>query len=285
MNCIRLLFSIYNFIFLIVGAIILGLGIWIVADPNFAEHLQKLVDEAGTDEVNDTVISVVKGSGYVLIAFDAIVFFLSFVGYCGAVKESRCLLGVYAFVLVVLLILEIVAVILILAVYGPKIEDETQTFLVKQMRTKYQFVNYPNVMQDVTGFTKVLDGIMVKFECCGINNASDFAEVRPQIPPNPVGTKVPLTCCKCQDVNACRRLPDFPSSEDLNGIRLQECRVNPTSTDSNIYNGSCYQKLKDKLLGGGRKTGGIIGLVIVGLLQLTGIIFGIYTYKKAGRNY
>src|SRR5690348_6947412 len=126
MNCIRLLFCLYNFVFLLLGAIVLGCGIWIVADPNFVQHLEKLVEEADQSEkITDSLVTVVKSSGYILIALGGVVFFLSFLGYCGAIKESRCLLGFYTFLLAIILIVEVVAIVLVLAVYGPQLDKQT----------------------------------------------------------------------------------------------------------------------------------------------------------------
>jgi hypothetical protein len=39
----------------------------------------------------------VEQSTYILIAAGAIMFFLSFLGYCGAIRESQCMLSLVSF--------------------------------------------------------------------------------------------------------------------------------------------------------------------------------------------
>ncbi|CAG9822561.1 unnamed protein product [Phaedon cochleariae] len=53
--------------------------------------------------------SVLAQISYVLMAIGAAMFLLSFLGYCGALRESQCMLTTYGILLIVILVLEIAA--------------------------------------------------------------------------------------------------------------------------------------------------------------------------------
>ena len=61
------------------GAAVLGIGIWTKIDPGQFDSF-----------LGDTGYSI---SAYILIGAGAVVMFVGFFGCCGAIKESRVLLG------------------------------------------------------------------------------------------------------------------------------------------------------------------------------------------------
>jgi hypothetical protein len=63
---------------------ILGVGIWILADPNLQDYIDVI---HGTDE------QYFRQAAYLLIAFGAFIFLVGFCGCCGAIRKSKCLLG------------------------------------------------------------------------------------------------------------------------------------------------------------------------------------------------
>lgn len=82
----------FNLLFFILGAVILGFGVWILADRS-------------------SFISVLQNSSkwlqvgaYVFIGVGAVTMLMGFLGCIGAVNEVRCLLGLYfAFLLLILI--------------------------------------------------------------------------------------------------------------------------------------------------------------------------------------
>ena len=50
---------------------------------------------------------MIEQGAYMLIACGAFIFVLSFLGYCGAIKESRVLLTSYGIFLIIIFILEV----------------------------------------------------------------------------------------------------------------------------------------------------------------------------------
>jgi hypothetical protein len=63
----------------------LGVGIWFKVDKNINSYFD-VVDVDTQDPYFDYAV-------YVLIGFGAFVFLVGFCGCCGAIRESKCLLG------------------------------------------------------------------------------------------------------------------------------------------------------------------------------------------------
>ena len=51
--------------------------------------------------------AVIDQAGYILIALGAFIFIISFLGYCGSIKESRVLLTAYGIFLIIIFCLEV----------------------------------------------------------------------------------------------------------------------------------------------------------------------------------
>jgi tetraspanin-18 len=50
---------------------------------------------------------VIEQGAYILIAAGAFIFIISFLGYCGAIKESRVLLTAYGLFIIILSLLQV----------------------------------------------------------------------------------------------------------------------------------------------------------------------------------
>uniref|UniRef100_A0A452SKS7 Tetraspanin n=1 Tax=Ursus americanus TaxID=9643 RepID=A0A452SKS7_URSAM len=84
----------------ILGAVILGFGVWILADrSSFISVLQ-------------TSSSSLKVGACVFIGVGAVTMFMGFLGCIGAIKEVRCLLGLYFAFLLLILIVQVAAGVL-----------------------------------------------------------------------------------------------------------------------------------------------------------------------------
>lgn len=68
------------------GAIILGVGIWVKVDNSSLLGILEKVDDAPAQLYH------LNSVGYVLIAIGAFLLVIGFLGCCGAIKESRCML-------------------------------------------------------------------------------------------------------------------------------------------------------------------------------------------------
>jgi tetraspanin-18 len=53
--------------------------------------------------------TVIEQGAYILIAAGAFIFIISFLGYCGAIKESRVLLTAYGLFIIIISLLQVLA--------------------------------------------------------------------------------------------------------------------------------------------------------------------------------
>ncbi|XP_016091404.1 tetraspanin-1-like [Sinocyclocheilus grahami] len=83
---LKAMMFLFNGVIFLAGAVILGVGIWVKVDSgsilNFLQNIQGAPGELGQ------VLNV----GYLLIAVGAVLLILGFLGCCGAIRESRCML-------------------------------------------------------------------------------------------------------------------------------------------------------------------------------------------------
>uniref|UniRef100_A0A1A9V4K2 Tetraspanin n=1 Tax=Glossina austeni TaxID=7395 RepID=A0A1A9V4K2_GLOAU len=84
---------IFNFLFFVLGTIVLGIGIWLAVDKASLIALLKMVENEHINQF--TQPQVIEQLAYVLIAIGGVMFLMSFMGYCGAIRESKCLLTTY----------------------------------------------------------------------------------------------------------------------------------------------------------------------------------------------
>ncbi|NXU09500.1 TSN8 protein, partial [Pardalotus punctatus] len=173
------------FLLQVCGSIILGVSIWIrvskdAQQVNACSHTSTILF-AGVD---------------VLIAVGAIIMVLGFLGCCGAVKESRCMLMLFFIGLLLILILQVTGGIL-----GAVYKSETEASLNQTLKESV------NALKSTTGEHKDFQEEFQKFErknqCCGLlNGPADWGN----------NFKNPSSkICQCELEN--------PSSSDLCIIR------------------------------------------------------------------
>ncbi|XP_077060821.1 CD9 antigen [Siphateles boraxobius] len=97
MKCVKYLLFVFNFIFWLMGSLVLAVGLWLRLDPNTVSLL-------GEDGPDTFFIGV-----YILIAAGGLVMLVGFFGCCGAVRESQCLLGLFFACLLVIFGAEVAA--------------------------------------------------------------------------------------------------------------------------------------------------------------------------------
>lgn len=72
------------YVFQLSGVAILGVGIWFLVDPNLQDYI---------DVIHTSDEEYFRNAAYLLIAFGAFIFLVGFSGCCGAIRNSKCLLG------------------------------------------------------------------------------------------------------------------------------------------------------------------------------------------------
>ncbi|KAK9399696.1 tetraspanin-8 [Crotalus adamanteus] len=147
---------VFNFLFWIIGCIILGVSIWM--------HVSKDIQKEF--KIDSSMLSAVN----LLIAVGSVIMVLGFLGCCGAMKESQCMLLLFFIGLLMILLLQIVAGILG-AVYKSQIEGVLNQTLEKEIGVlQIASTNDKDILE---GFHK----LEIKHKCCGIfNGKSDWGK-------------------------------------------------------------------------------------------------------------
>ncbi|BFF97932.1 tetraspanin-9 [Drosophila madeirensis] len=241
--CAKYLLCIFNFIFFVLGTIIFGVGLWLAVDKHSLIALLKLVESERIEQFTQT--QVIEQLAYVLIVIGAVMFFMSFLGYLGAMRESRCLLSTYATFLILLLVAGIVAGGLA-AFYKEKVRAESKNFLQTTI-TSY------TLGENVDASSLMWNQLMSNFGCCGVTDYHDFDAS--QAWQNSKGNRtIPEACCVLKDVADL-----VPRDED--------CVTNPSDSNS-FYKKGCYEVFTDWLIGQRELIIIVIGVGIVHLVLI-----------------
>ncbi|XP_007901969.1 CD82 antigen isoform X2 [Callorhinchus milii] len=166
--------SIFNSIFLIVGAIILGSGIWVLWDKN--SFITVLYE-------NDNVLRI---AAYCFLAIGITAIIVCLMGCIGSIKEVKCLLILYLIFLALIFIIQL-AIGLALLFQQNKIEkvlDEKTLDVIK---------HYGNNDFPEEHTWKLLDIIQKQINCCGHYNNTDW-KMNEVILSFPNLTLIPSSC-------------------------------------------------------------------------------------------
>jgi len=217
----------FNLLFWLSGLALIIIGSYIKA--NYGDYLS--YGENGSKFASVSVFIIIVG---------VIVFIIGFLGCCGAVKENYCMVTTFAILLGIIFILEIVAGALGFA-YRKKVESHV-TDSLKDAVSKYHNKDQPGAKQ-------LLDWAQQRFDCCGIDGASDYT-----------GQKNSTDSCT-QGVKSC---------------------YSDNTCSGTLYKEGCKQSFIDFV----RHNLAVIGAVAIGIafIQLLGIIFAccLMKYIKEG---
>jgi len=230
MKCIKVMLFLFNLIFVIAGIGLIATGSYV---------------NVKMDEYYDFFGSDYLGPGILLIVVGVMIFLIAFFGCCGAIKENHCLTMTFAVCLSLIFILEIAGGIAGF-VLRDQVEDEVKHVLTDAMK---------NYKQDGhEGVTETWDKLQKEFECCGVNNASDWTD--PKMGNQPT---IVESCCKTPGTNC------------------------STTNPQEVFTDSCSIKLEDWL----KSKVAIIGGVGIGLafVQVVGIMFACCLARAIKKEY
>ncbi|XP_026096575.1 LOW QUALITY PROTEIN: CD9 antigen-like [Carassius auratus] len=147
LQCIKYLLFIFNFIFWLAGTGVLAVGLWL----RFDERTKTLFTGEGAPTVFLTGV-------YILIVAGAIMMVVGFLGCCGAIKESACMLGLFFMFLLLIFAAEVAA-----GIWGLSNQDK----IVTDVQTFYKetFENYKKNNQEA--LKETLRAIHLGLKCCG----------------------------------------------------------------------------------------------------------------------
>lgn len=147
----------FNFLFWICGTLILALAIWVRVSKDGKEIIAS--GEAGTNPL----VAV-----NLLIAVGAIIMVLGFLGCCGAVKESRCMLLLFFIGLLLILFLQVAAGIL-----GATFKSESSRLLNETLYENVKLLT--QATEEAKTFQEAMISFQTEFKCCGlVKGAEDW---------------------------------------------------------------------------------------------------------------
>ncbi|XP_051976781.1 CD9 antigen-like [Xyrauchen texanus] len=144
---IKYLLFVFNFIFWLAGTGVLAVGLWL----RFDERTKGLFNVEGSPSVFFTGV-------YILIVAGAIMMVVGFLGCCGALRESACMLGLFFVFLLIIFAAEVAA-----GIWGLSNQDKIVSD-VQQFYTQ-TFNNYKDTKQEALRETLKL--IQYGLKCCG----------------------------------------------------------------------------------------------------------------------
>ncbi|XP_068247130.1 tetraspanin-9 [Palaemon carinicauda] len=232
-RCLRFLMFGINFIIWVASIVILVLGIWTVVDRPYLEQL------LGNE--------MYMNAAYILIATGCLIFFVSFLGCFGALKEIKCMLLTY-FIFVLLLFV----ILLIGGILGYVFKDKAGT-TIKHSMTSAMKEYSPNSGSSIT---KAWDETQIAMKCCGIE--SPLTEWLTNINFSLGGNLVPRSCCKKNEAG-----------------ELMDCQRGPTSANAHLT--GCYKKATEFVASQAVIIGGVA--IAVAAIMLLGLILSIALFK------
>ncbi|KAI7813620.1 leukocyte surface antigen CD53 [Triplophysa rosa] len=222
LKCLKYTMCVVNLIFFICGAAIFGLGIYLMTTSKFAALLPSL-----------QAMSIANS----LFITGIIITCVSFLGFLGALKENRCLLISFFILLFILMLVEL-AVACILLIFEAQVDKYINSDLTDGLKTSISNRKENNNTKDDW------DIVHNAFECCGINNASDW------------NSGVPESCCMSS-----------------------ACGQNDTKQ---YWIKGCYTKLKDTFENNLLNAG--IGVIVVCVIEVLGMCFSMTLFCHISRS-
>lgn len=239
----------FNLLFFILGAVILGFGVWILADrSSFVSVLQ-------------TSSSSMQVGAYVFIGVGAVTMVMGFLGCIGAVNEVRCLLGLYFAFLLLILIAQVTVGVLFYFNSG-KLKQEVGT-MVMSIIQNYK-VNASSSRDEQ--LQEAWDYVQAQVQCCGwvsVYNWVNNSELM-----NFTVTTYP---CSCENMT---------EEDNQNIVKKGFCEVNSSSTqgtnrpeDWPVYTEGCMEKVQAWLQ---ENLGILLGVCsTVAVVELLGLLLSI----------
>jgi len=161
MRCIKYMLFTTNFMFAMIGFLLIAVGTTITAIYSDFELFME-----------NHFFSVAS----LLIAIGVFIFIVAFFGCFGAIKQSTALINIYALMLAIILILEISAAIAAYSMRG-----NIECYVQENMRDSLEGYKTDQNTKDTWDF------VQERFECCGIKSPDDWKPV--------LGTNIyPETC-------------------------------------------------------------------------------------------
>lgn len=225
LKVVKFLMFVFNFLFVVCGIALIAIGSWVLATSS---KYSKLFEEESF-----------LAAPIILIVAGVVIFFIAFLGCCGAIRENRCMLITFGTFLILISILEIAA-----GITGYVYRNSIDTTVSKVTRKNLDMYGQGDKPTD-----DFVDLLQHDLKCCGSSNYTDWASTKWA---NSHALSVPDSCCKTEE----------------KGCGVGKLPLDPLQTINQV---GCYSKFKEFFESKILIVAGIgIG---IGLVELLGIIF------------
>ncbi|GAA6232328.1 tetraspanin-1-like [Lates japonicus] len=175
---LKMMMFVFNGGIFLAGAAILGVGVWVKVDSGSLLGILENVD--GTPSGISQLVNV----SYLLMAVGGVLLVIGFLGCCGAIKESRCMLLTFFSIVLIIFIIEVAGAVVLFVFQG--LAEQLLAGLETEVRESIR-KNYGKS----ESLTSLWNATMEEFKCCGYLNYTDFDNS-----PFQGGKDVyPQTCC------------------------------------------------------------------------------------------
>jgi len=247
LSCLKWIVFVFNFIFWLAGVGVLSLAIW---------FLTRTAEVGGESHAFMTNLVSDMTGVYILLGTGGFMTVVGFLGCCGALRESQCLLASFFTVLLILFVGEIVAAVWLYqnpAEFRKLVEEK----LLDGIRSKY---DNDQVIRES------FDLLQQKYKCCGVDGYQSWSksEKNAKNVASGINYEVPKSCCSDPASNLCE------TTRNLGVVGLVG-----SSLSGVIYTEGCAPKV-EKWLKDSDNTRYLIGVGIgVLVMELLGMIFSL----------
>lgn len=256
-NFLKYSMFLFNAVILIAGCGLLGFGVYTRTSDNRLSHVSSILGA-----------NLYSTLSLVLITCGGIVILLSFLGCCGAIKEVRCMLGSFFFLLLLMLIGMLIGGIIVYA-YRDKIGDHVLKELYVSLNTTYGAPQKKQV-------TEAWDFMQQLFSCCGVygdaNSTTSWAYYRNtwwfQNQTESMREYVPASCCRnMMGENRTRCVGGSPLYETM--VPAQGPPIYPHMDNGIMYTEGCYSAFITFLADNMKIVGGVsVGIALMMVLAM-----------------
>lgn len=156
----RIIVFVANFAFLLVGGALLTLGI--LYTINYSHYTDAIPVE----------YQVIQHIPTVSIAVGSIIFFIAFLGCCGTLRSSRCMLTTYAGILILIFLAQVG--LGVFALWKIKDNEAMHEQIEKHLATIFRKYNESS--------SEVVNAIQAEFKCCGVTGPNWWSEASLAVP-------------------------------------------------------------------------------------------------------
>ena len=202
---VKWVFIFFNFIFAIIGILLIALGSWLVATGH--QFLQEIAAGGSAGSLSNLPLLLTAGTlgGAGLIIFCGLVtFILAALGVLGGICQARPLLVIFAVGLILIVLIEFVgAVVVIVGITQRPVAIDSIAAQMRESLNGYRDSRDPPVNEAGNAF---VDAMQNTFDCCGINSPDDWNNTAFV---NFTGGFLPATCCAGVITNCTLRGPEL----------------------------------------------------------------------------